>query len=128
MNTQELLNVADKLVVKSFGKHLTDLQSELLKASCENQTYEDFAINHGYCLDYIKKDVGAALWHLLSEALAEKVTKKNFRQALERYQAANRFVVYDETEKQEYLGIYLMLWLARKAKKNLTILLKMLTT
>jgi len=68
MNIQELLTIADKVVSKSSGRHLTDLQSDLLKASSENQTYEQFANDRGYCLDYIKKDVGSALWQLLSQA------------------------------------------------------------
>ncbi|MEM7717464.1 MAG: NB-ARC domain-containing protein [Cyanobacteria bacterium P01_A01_bin.68] len=84
MNTEEILNIANKAVSKLIGRYLTDLQSDLLKASCENQTYEEFAETHGYCIDYIKKDIGSKLWHLLSEALGEKVTKKNFKQALER--------------------------------------------
>jgi hypothetical protein len=118
MNTQELLNVADKVVYKAFSKHLTDLQSNLLKAACENQTYEDFANVYGYCLDYIKKDVGCVLWHLLSEALGEKVTKKNFRQALERYQKAEKVVIYHEPDKKQDLGMYLMFWLSWEAQKN----------
>ncbi len=75
----------------------------------------------GYCLDYIKKDVGCALWHSLSQALGEKVTKKNFRQALERYQQVEKFVTYNEKEKQQYFGMYLMYWLYWEAQKNPTI-------
>ncbi len=85
MTTEEALNIADQAISALTGKFLTDLQSELLKASWKNQTYEDFAEAHGYCLDYVKKDVGSQLWRLLSEGLGEKVTKKNFRQALERH-------------------------------------------
>ncbi|MEL6460175.1 MAG: NB-ARC domain-containing protein [Cyanobacteria bacterium J06621_15] len=84
MNTEEVLSIANKAVSKLTSKYLNDLQSELLKASYKNQTYEEFAETHGYCVDYIKKDIGSKLWHLLSEALGEKVTKKNFKQALER--------------------------------------------
>ncbi|WP_373530845.1 hypothetical protein [Nostoc sp.] len=120
MNSEQLLSIADKVISKSSGRHLTDLQSDLLKASYENQTYEQFANDHGYCLDYIKKDVGSALWQLLSQGLAEKVTKKNFRQALERYREAEKFVTYNENEKQQYFGIYLMFWLSREAQKKST--------
>ncbi|MDY6901775.1 MAG: NB-ARC domain-containing protein [Cyanobacteriota bacterium] len=84
MNTEEVLSIANKAVSELTNKYLNDLQSELLKASYKNQTYEEFAETHGYCIDYIKKDIGSKLWHLLSEALGEKVTKKNFKQALER--------------------------------------------
>ncbi|WP_225977469.1 hypothetical protein [Nostoc sp. CENA543] len=121
MNTQELLNVADKVVYKAFGKHLTDLQTQLLKAACENQTYEEFANIYGYCLDYIKKDVGCVLWHLLSEALGEKVTKKNFRQALERYQQAEKLPMYHEKTNKPDFAMYLMLWLSWEAHKTAAI-------
>ena len=84
MNTDEVLSIANQAVSKLTNKYLNDLQSELLKASYKNQTYEEFAEIHGYCIDYIKKDIGSKLWHLLSEALGEKVTKKNFKHALER--------------------------------------------
>ncbi|MCX7592522.1 MAG: hypothetical protein N2235_01940 [Fischerella sp.] len=101
MNIKDLLNTADKLVYESTGKHLTDLQSDLLKASYENQTYEQFANERGYCLDYIKKDVGSVLWNLLSQALGEKITKKNFRQALERYQQSQEILSYKKQKKQQ---------------------------
>ena len=84
MNTEEVLSIANRAVSQLTNKYLNDLQSELLKASYKNQTYEEFAEAHGYCIDYIKKDIGSKLWHLLSEALGEKVTKKNFKHALER--------------------------------------------
>ncbi|WP_026734508.1 hypothetical protein [Fischerella sp. PCC 9605] len=101
MNIKELLNMADKVVYESTGRHLTDLQSDLLKASYENQTYEQFANDRGYCLDYIKKDVGSLLWNLLSQALGEKITKKNFRQALERYQQTQEILNYKEKKKRQ---------------------------
>lgn len=100
MNTEEALNIADRAISALTGKYLTDLQSELLKASWKNQTYEDFAEIHGYCLDYVKKDVGSHLWRLLSEGLGEKVTKKNFRQALERHKELQRFLNSQEQEKR----------------------------
>lgn len=86
MNTQSILEIADRIVSEKTGKHLTDLQFDLLQAACENKTYEEFALSRGYCLDYIKKDVGSELWHVLSKSLGEKVTKKNFRHAFERCQ------------------------------------------
>ncbi len=122
MNTKELLETADKVVYESTGRHLTDLQSDLLKASYENQTYEQFANEHGYCLDYIKKDVGSVLWNLLSLGLGEKITKKNFRQALERYKQAQEILNYKEKERKKrndnILMIYLISRLSWEAQKN----------
>ncbi|MDM9381447.1 hypothetical protein QUB80_12120 [Chlorogloeopsis sp. ULAP01] len=100
MNTQELFDIADKVIYKSTGKHLSDLQADLLKASFQNKTYEQFANDRGYCLDYIKKDVGSLLWNVLSQALGEKITKKNFRQALERYQQAQELLNVGDAQKR----------------------------
>ena len=100
MTTEEALNIADRAVSALTGKYLTDLQSELLKASWKNQTYEDFAEAHGYCLDYVKKDVGSQLWRLLSQGLGEKVTKKNFRQALERHKDLQTPELLNSQEKE----------------------------
>lgn len=99
MNTEEALNIADRAISALTGKYLTDLQIQLLKASWKNQTYEEFAEAHGYCLDYVKKDVGSHLWRLLSEGLGEKVTKKNFRQALERHKQLQRLLSSQEQEQ-----------------------------
>lgn len=104
MNTEEALNIADRAISAITGKYLTDLQSELLKASWKNQTYEDFAESHGYCLDYVKKDVGSQLWRLLSKGLGEKVTKKNFRQALERHKKLQKLLNSQEKEKRRDRG------------------------
>ncbi len=42
------------------------------------------AIDYGYSTEYLNKDVGNKLWHKLSKAVTEKVTKKNFKAALRR--------------------------------------------
>ena len=86
MHSEEISKIADKIVFSFTNKHLTDLQSNLLKASCKNQTYENFAESSGYNVDYVKRNIGSQLWKLLSQALGEKVSKKNFREALQRYQ------------------------------------------
>ncbi|MEM7760440.1 MAG: NB-ARC domain-containing protein, partial [Cyanobacteria bacterium P01_A01_bin.40] len=50
-----------------------------------DRTYEQIAEQSGYSVSYVKRDVGPKLWRILSKALGEKVSKTNFRQALERY-------------------------------------------
>ncbi|WP_052330844.1 NB-ARC domain-containing protein [Rivularia sp. PCC 7116] len=99
MHSEEISKIADEVVFSFASKHLTDLQVDLLKASCKNQTYEEFAESFGYSSDYVKKNIGSQLWKLLSLALGEKVSKKNFRQALERYHQTYRVLQFQETQK-----------------------------
>lgn len=104
MHSEEISNIADKIVFSFTNKHLTDLQTNLLKASCKNTTYEEFAESCGYNVDYIKKDIGSELWKLLSQAVGEKVSKKNFRQALERYQQNHTVLQIQKTQKLKDWG------------------------
>ena len=99
MHSEEALNIASQLFSELTGKELTDLQSDLLKASWENQTYDEFAKAHSYCCDYVK-DEGSKLWNLLSQALGKKVTKKNFRQVLQQYHQKQYKTLYSEIQKK----------------------------
>ncbi|KST61827.1 AAA-like domain-containing protein [Mastigocoleus testarum] len=75
---------ADVALYRSTGKYLSDIEIKLLQGSWEDKTYDDMAIIYGYSAEYLNKDVGNKLWHKLSEALEEKVTKRNFKAALRR--------------------------------------------
>ncbi|MDJ0618656.1 MAG: NB-ARC domain-containing protein [Calothrix sp. MO_192.B10] len=97
MHSEEAVNIASQLIFQVTGKRLTDLQTELLKACWENQTYKQFAKTHKYTDDYVK-DVGSDLWKLLSQALAKKVTKKNFHQALKEYQHNQQNILCKEKQ------------------------------
>ena len=93
MHLEEMLNTASQLIFELTGKDLTDLQTGLLKASWENQTYDSFAQKYQYNSDYVK-DVGADLWDLFSQALSKKVNKKNFRQALQQIHCNKQHNLY----------------------------------
>lgn len=75
---------ADFLLFQTTGKHLSDIEIKVLQGSWEGQTYEEIARSYGYSAEYLNKDVGNKLWRKLSEILDEKVTKKNFKEALKR--------------------------------------------
>ncbi|MBD1836228.1 AAA-like domain-containing protein [Cyanobacteria bacterium FACHB-472] len=77
--TQALVNT---LVSKHTGKHLSDIEIEVLRGAWEGKSYEEIAGQLFRSVSYINKDVGYRLWKKLSEALEEEVTKKSFRQAL----------------------------------------------
>ncbi len=86
MDNQQALTVVDTLVFTKKGKYLSDVQRLLLHSSLSDPRlrYDDIAKNHGYSLNYLKQDVGPKLWQMLSEVCGEKVSKTNFRSALER--------------------------------------------
>ncbi|MDY6803536.1 MAG: AAA-like domain-containing protein [Cyanobacteriota bacterium] len=88
MNCEEALTVADAAVYNKTGTHLSDLECTVLEMICQDCEYLDIAVSTSYSPTYIEKDVGPKLWRKLSEALGEKVKKKNFRKALERYARA----------------------------------------
>ena len=86
MELDVALEFTDSLVFAQTGKHLTDLQTAVFRASwsIKNQSYDQIAETYGYSPNYIKQDTGPKLWKLLSEALGEKVSKTNFKAAIER--------------------------------------------
>jgi AAA-like domain len=69
-------------------KHLNDLQQLVFCRSWEGKSYEEIADELMYDPGYIR-DVGSQLWHMLSDRLGERVTKKNMQSALRRYQRAH---------------------------------------
>lgn len=81
MDIKEALEITDRLLYLHTGKYLTDLEREVFIGSWNGQTYEEiYPINP----EYVEKYVGYKLWRKLSDAYGEKVTKKQFRGALER--------------------------------------------
>jgi WD40 repeat protein len=87
MELEAAIAFTDTLVFAQTGTHLSDLQQAILQASWslqQRQSYENIADAYGYSATYLKHDVGPKLWKLISEVLAEKVSKTNFRTAIER--------------------------------------------
>ena len=76
---------ADRIFAQNTGKYLSDIEMKVLQGSWEGKSYEEIAKLYGYSAEYLNKDVGNKLWHKLSEALGEKITKKNFKEALRRF-------------------------------------------
>lgn len=83
MDVEAALAVADALVFAKTGKHLSTLQTAIFRGAWSGQKYEQIA-EICYCSDTYIKMVGAELWELLSQGLEERISKKNFRAALER--------------------------------------------
>ncbi|MCC5602129.1 NB-ARC domain-containing protein [Nostoc favosum] len=84
MNFEQGLEVADEAVFTKAGTRLNHAEIAILQGSWQNRTYEEIAKETSYSVTYLKQTVGPKLWKLLTEALGEKVTKTNFKLALER--------------------------------------------
>jgi PHD/YefM family antitoxin component YafN of YafNO toxin-antitoxin module len=82
------MNCEEALVILQFclePKSLNDIQEMVFQYAWEGKTYEQIALVLDYDTDYIRH-IGSKLWRSLSEALGEKVTKKNFRSVFKRQQ------------------------------------------
>ncbi|WP_363269562.1 NB-ARC domain-containing protein [Okeania sp. SIO2B3] len=88
MSLEEALKLADEIVFEKTGQHLDDLQQAVLQGTLKRKRYRQIAEDFDYSESCIR-GVGAELWKTLSEALGEKVTKPNFRSAIERWQNSN---------------------------------------
>ena len=80
MTPEEAVQVADEVLLAHTRKSLTDIQRMILQESLAGKGYEEMV---GYDSQHIKNE-GKKLWDLLSHALGEKVSKTNFKGALEK--------------------------------------------
>ena len=104
INFTEASQIADRVVFERTGKHLTDLEITIFRGAWQNETYEQMAVNTDYTASYLHRIVGQKLWERLSKSLGEKVSKKNFKTALERKlrqreQGANKGAKIDSSEE-----------------------------
>ncbi|MEX0271884.1 tetratricopeptide repeat protein [Leptolyngbyaceae cyanobacterium UHCC 1019] len=109
MTSEEAIQIADEVLLAHAGNPLTDIQRMILRESLAGNGYEDMK-DYGYTTQHIK-NVGKKLWDLLSEALQEKVSKTNFKGALEKRLKSGRTVLkppMPSTYKQQT-------WVGRKA-------------
>jgi hypothetical protein len=83
MTVTEALQLANELVFAQTGKHLDDLQEEVIKGLWQGQTYNKIAEESNRSESRVK-DIGHKLLHILSEQLGEDVKKSNFRSTIER--------------------------------------------
>lgn len=82
MNTERVLEFLERVLLP---KRLNTIEQLVLKQSLLGQRYSEIARDAGYCSNYIK-EVGSHLWQNLSEALGQRVTKKNLHLVLKQHQ------------------------------------------
>lgn len=85
-HTSELDSVVeavDRIVTGKTGKHLNTLQVTILRGAWMGHTYDSIAQTTRWSEAHVKA-IGADLWELMSEVLAEPINRKNFRATAER--------------------------------------------
>jgi hypothetical protein len=80
----------DQLIFYNTGKHLDDLQIDILTEAFEGKKYAEIAKNCNCSEGYIKT-VACELWKILSEEIGETIKKSNFKGAMERFYNSNGF-------------------------------------
>lgn len=82
---QGLILIEDLLATTELNYSFSDIQELVFRQCWLGKGYQEIADTSGYDQDYIKR-TGANLWRSLSQALAKKVTKANFRAVLRQHQ------------------------------------------
>lgn len=85
MDMERAIAAANHAMVRHLGRHLSDVETEILKGSWQGQTYDQIASASGYSDSYLRRDVGTKFWKALSQSLGEAVSKNNFKEALRRH-------------------------------------------
>ena len=83
MTVTEILKLADELVFASQGKHLDDLQEEIIQGVYEGKTYREIAEESQWSESRVR-NIASELWKLLSKELGEDIEKANFRSTFNR--------------------------------------------
>jgi len=91
MDVHEILTLADELVFTQTGKHLDNLQQDILRGACKGKKYSKIA-EEFHCSEGHVKDVASELWKVLSQALGQEVNKFNFRATVERLNFSKNFL------------------------------------
>ncbi|MEG5052397.1 MULTISPECIES: AAA-like domain-containing protein [unclassified Microcoleus] len=86
-NLEERVEFAIDLVATETGFSLNFIQKVILRESLleDKKTYAQIAEENNYSESYIKFSVAPKLWHLLSQAIGEKVNKTNLPALLEQH-------------------------------------------
>ena len=82
MNVDEVLEAVEQVLL---SKQLSPIERFVLRQSWLGYGYSKMAQDCAYGIPHLK-EVGSQLWHDLSEALGEKVTKKNLHLVVNQYQ------------------------------------------
>lgn len=80
MDLQEAMQVIEE----KLGRPLKDVEAVIFRGSWAGLTYDEMVKGTSYEATYLKGDVGHKFWSELSSVLGEKVSKRNFKVAVEK--------------------------------------------
>lgn len=106
---EKLLKTADRAIYKYTGKHLSNIQKDILKCFWTDMTYKAVAEylrfkGISYADSYLFRQIGVKLMRKLSKALEKTVTKKSFKKAFElRDKKDNHYLILPEDLFVEFL-------------------------
>lgn len=83
MDIQDVLQFIDETVYTQTGKHLNDLQRDIIEGSIKKKKYADIAEDYG-CSAGHAKDIGYELLQMLSNVFDEPIDKNNLKSVVER--------------------------------------------
>lgn len=86
MNADLVLEVVEQVLL---SRQLSPIERVILCQSWHGKGYGEMAHESGYGSNYFK-EIGSQLWHDLSEAIGQRVTKKNLHLVLTQYQAIQK--------------------------------------
>ncbi|MBF2037337.1 MAG: hypothetical protein IGR92_18115 [Leptolyngbyaceae cyanobacterium T60_A2020_046] len=86
---EEAYRWVDIAVRRVRQEGLRDIERTVLEGSWQRRTYQQIAQAAGYTEGYLSRNIGPALWNLLTEALGTPVGKTNFQTAIARWAAAH---------------------------------------
>ncbi|MDB9490819.1 ATP-binding protein [Dolichospermum circinale CS-534/05] len=83
MNVTEILQLADRLILKQEARHLDEIEELIIKGTWENKTYREISEECNLGESRVR-NIGSKLWNILSESLATSINKDNFRSIFKR--------------------------------------------
>ena len=83
MSVTEILQLADRLILKQEGRHLDEIEELIIKGTWENKTYQEISKECNLGESRVR-NIGSKLWNILSESLATSINKDNFRSIFKR--------------------------------------------
>ena len=83
MNTEAVIQLADRLLFQYREKKLNDLEKAILVGTLKNCNYDDIAEKTSYTPSYIG-NVAAKLWSQFSDILGKEIKKRNFGSEMEK--------------------------------------------
>ena len=86
MELEEALETVNQAMLSKQKRGLTHAETVLFTGSWQGLTYDDMVEGTQYKASYFKGDLGHKFWEDLSTALGEKVSKRNFKEAIARFQ------------------------------------------